>query len=84
MRATIHNANIRGCEAKENAKGEGYLLVRFEDETGAPQSLVDKDMERQRTYRRDQDVDLLIDIDQGRKFTTIRIVGVRPLGSVES
>lgn len=79
MRATVHNANIRGCEAKVNAKGEGYLLVRFEDETGAPQVLIDKDMDRQRSYKRDQDVDITINIDQGKQFTTIRVVDVRPV-----
>ena len=79
MRATVHNANIRGCEAKVNAKGEGYLLVRFEDETGAPQVLIDKDMDRQRCYKRDQDVDITINIDQGKQFTTIRVVDVRPV-----
>lgn len=72
MKATINNVNIRGCEAK-NGKGGDYLLVRFEDECGAPQELVDKDMERQQYYKRDTQGDLTIDIQIG-KWTNIRIV----------
>lgn len=79
MKAVVHNANIRGCEARANAKGEPYLLVRFEDETGKAHELVDKDMERQAGYRRNTDVDLYIDIDQGRKYTTIRIIDVKAI-----
>ena len=74
MKAVMHNVNIRGCEMKENKKGEGYLLVRFEDETGKPEELVDKDMERRKYYVRDKVGDLHINIDVGSKFTTIRII----------
>lgn len=76
LKAMVHNANIRGCEVRQNRKGEGYLLVRFEDETGAAHELVDKDMDRQTCYKRDKNANLLIDIDQGRNFTTIRIIDV--------
>lgn len=79
LKATVHNVNIRGCEPRENQKGEGYLLVRFEDETGASHELVDKDMDRQKFYKRDTDMDLSIDIDQGRKFTTIRIIDAKTI-----
>lgn len=72
MKAKISNVNIRGCEAK-NGKGGDYLLVRFEDECGAPQELVDKDMSRQPYYTRDKQGDLTIDIQIG-KWTNIRIV----------
>lgn len=74
MKAVVQNVNIRGCEARANAKGEPYLLVRFEDETGKAHELVDKDMERQAGYKRNTDMSLYIDIDQGRKYTTIRII----------
>ena len=79
MRAVVKNANIRGCEAKVNKKGEGYLLVRYEDETGKPETLIDKDMTRQSFYKRDVDMDLFINIDVGRQFTTIRIVDAREI-----
>ena len=45
MKATISNVCIRGCEPK-SGRGGDYLLVRFEDETGKPAELVDKDMDR--------------------------------------
>lgn len=74
MKAVIHNANIRGREVKTNKQGGKYILVRYEeDETGKPQELVDKDMDRADCYKRDKLMDLYIDIDQGR-FTNIRII----------
>lgn len=80
MKAIIHNANIRGCEAKENKKGEGYLLVRFEDETGKYSELVDKEMERSKYYKRDTTMDLAINIDTG-KYTTIRIIDAKEIAN---
>ena len=53
--------------------------MRFEDETGAPHELVDKDMDRQQYYVRGTDMDLVIDIDQGRQFTTIRIIDAQEI-----
>ena len=78
MRATILNACIRGCEVKTNKKGEPYVLVRYEEDgTGKPCELVDKDESRADGYKRDAMMDLLIDIDQGRNFTNIRIIEAR-------
>ena len=73
MKATINDVCIRGCEPKLNKNNEPYLLVRFEDETGKPCELVDKDMERQRYYRRGAEGTLTIDITTGR-YTTIRVI----------
>lgn len=72
MIAKIDNANIRGCEVKQNKKGEPYILVRFEDQTGKPCELVDKDMDRQQYYKRDTVGTLTIEITI-TKYTTIRI-----------
>lgn len=74
MKAVIHNACIRGHEVKTNKNGGQYVLVRFEDETGAPQQLPDRDIDRASYYVRDTMMDLCIEIDQGRQFTNIRIV----------
>lgn len=74
MKATMNNVNIRGCEPKENKNGEPYLLVRFEEETGKPCELVDKDMDRQQYYKRGTEGTLTIDISIGSKYTTIRII----------
>lgn len=73
MRATVRNANIRGVERKTNQKGGEYLLVRYEDETGKPETVVDKDMGRQVLYGRDVVGDIVISIDIG-KYTTIRVM----------
>jgi len=72
MKARINDICIRGCEPK-NGKGGDYLLVRFEDETGKPAELVDKDMSRQQYYKRDTIGDFTIDIQMG-KWTNIRII----------
>ena len=73
MKAKIDNVNIRGCEVKANKQGEPYMLVRFEDETGKPFELVDKEMDRQPYYKRNTDMNLVVDITMG-KYTNIRII----------
>lgn len=78
MKALVNNANIRGCEVKTNKSGGKYILVRYEEDgTGAPQTLVDKDMDRVDYYKRDKVMNLVIDIDQGRQFTNIRIIDAK-------
>lgn len=77
MKAVVQNANIRGHEVKTNKNGGKYVLVRYEDETGKPETLVDKELDRADYYVRDKTMDLYIDIDQGRNFTTIRIIDAK-------
>lgn len=76
LKAVVPSVNIRGYESRKNKNNEPYLLVRFEDMTGKPCELVDKDMDRKSFYQRGQVMDLEIEVDQGRQFTTIRIVGI--------
>jgi len=73
MRLTMINAEIRGCEQKTNKKGEDYLVVRVEDETGKAEELCDKDLSRKDFYKRGTQGDLVLDVQVG-KFTTIRII----------
>lgn len=77
MKAVVKNALIRGHEVKENKNGGKYVLVRYEDETGKPEQLVDKNIDRAKYYMRDKVMDLFIDIDVGRNFTNIRIIDAR-------
>ena len=77
MKAVICNALIRGHEVKTNAQGGQYVLVRYEDETGKAETIVDKEISRAEFYTRDKTMDLYIDIDQGRKFTTIRVIDAK-------
>ena len=78
MKAIIQNSLIRGHEIKTNQKGDQYVLVRYEEaETGKPETIVDKALERADYYTRDKVMDLYIDIDQGRKFTTIRVIDAK-------
>ena len=78
MKATMHDVDIRGCEQK-NGKNGPYLLVHFEEETGAPQTLVDKDMDRAAYYKRGTIGDFTIDITIG-KYTNIRIIDFKISG----
>lgn len=77
MKAVVQKALIRGHEVKMNKNGGQYVLVRYEDETGKPETLVDKELDRAQYYTRDKVMDLYLDIDQGRNFTTIRIIDAR-------
>ena len=79
MKAMIKEALIRGHEVKTNKNGGKYVLVRYEDQTGKPETLVDKDIERAEYYTRDKVMDLYIDIDQGKNFTTIRIIDAKEI-----
>jgi len=70
----IKNVNIRGCEVRTSKKtGEDYLLVRLEDETGAPAELLDHDVERKNFYKRNVDGDLTVRVTIGR-YTNVEIV----------
>lgn len=77
MKAVVKNALIRGHEVKTNKNGGQYVLVRYEDETGKPETLVDKEIERADFYTRDKTMDLYINIDIGRNFTNIRIIDAK-------
>lgn len=78
MKAMIKNANIRGHEVKTNKNGGQYVLIRYEeDQTGAPETIVDNDLSRADFYTRDKIMDLYINIDQGRQFTTIRVIDAK-------
>lgn len=79
MKAVVKNALIRGHEVKTNKNGGQYVLVRYEDETGKPETLVDKEIERADFYTRDKTMDLYINIDIGRNFTNIRIIDAKEL-----
>lgn len=78
MRMSVINACIRGCEVKNNKKGEPYVLVRYEEDgTGKPCELVDKDESHASAYKRDAMLDMLVNIDQGRDYTNLRIIEIR-------
>jgi DNA polymerase III alpha subunit len=79
MKAVVKNALIRGHEVKTNKNGGQYVLVRYEDETGKPETLVDKEIERADFYTRDKTMDLYINIDIGRNFTNIRIIDAKEI-----
>lgn len=77
MKGKIFNVNIRGCESKLNKNNEAYLLIHFEDDTGKPCDIVDKNMEHQSLYKRNIDGDFDVDITMG-KYTSVRVIDFTP------
>lgn len=73
MRAVIHDADIRGVEKGTGRCGD-YLIVRFEDETGKPCDVCDKDMSREPYYKKGTIGDIYINIESGKNYTSIRVV----------
>lgn len=73
MRATILGADIRGVERKTGKAGD-YLVVRFEDSTGKPCDVCDKDVSRESYYKKGTVGNIHINVDVGRQYTTIRVV----------
>ena len=79
MKAIINDVDIRGVEKKNNAKGEPYLIVRFEDCTGKPCDVCDKDISREPYYKKGTVGDIYVNIETG-KFTNIRVVDFKIKG----
>ena len=70
MKVCVLNANIRGCEVKVGkTTGNQYLLVRFEDEAGAAEQVVDRNMDRQPLYCRNAEGTIYMEIKTGRTKT---------------
>lgn len=85
MKAKILGADVRGHEVKTNKNGGKYILVRFEDETGKPETLVDKDLSRAEYYKRGTLMDFTIDIVSGRSrdgvnYTNIKLLDAKIVG----
>lgn len=72
----LENVEIRGCERRISKKEDAreYLLVRFEDETGKPLEIVDRDIEREQYYKRGTIGDIYADLNIGKNFTTIAVI----------
>lgn len=75
--ATVLDACVRGYEEKISQKGMNYLVVRFEDRSGRPFSVCDRQVDRKALYTRNAEGDLEIEISSG-KFFNINITGFKP------
>ena len=74
LKVTVENVNIRGAELRTAKNGNSqYLIVRFEDETGRSQELIDRDLTRQEYYKRDTQGNLIVNVDIG-KYANLAIV----------
>lgn len=74
LKVKVENVYIRGAELRTAKNGNSqYLIVRFEDETGRAQELIDRDLTRQDYYKRDTQGDLVVNVDIG-KYSNLAIV----------
>lgn len=63
MRALINNLEIRGRERKTSQKGNEYVIVRVEDETGKPYELYDPSIDNFEFYKRGQEANFILDLN---------------------
>lgn len=75
--AVVPDACVRGYEEKTSQKGTAYLIVRFEDQSGRPFSVCDRQTDRKTLYKRNTEGDLMLEISTG-KYTNISITGFKP------
>jgi hypothetical protein len=80
MKALIQEVEIRGYEVKNSRAGQDYLVVRFEDDQGFCNDLIDRNVTNKKYYDKGNVVDLLIDIREGKNkeggfFTSMEILG---------
>ena len=68
----IYDVDIRGVEKKVTSKGDPFLVVRFEDCTGKPCDVMDKDMSREQYYKKGTVGDIYINISDD-KYRNIRV-----------
>lgn len=76
MKVKIESVEIRGCEKKESKKEGGgeYLVVRFEDSTGKPYEILDRDVEREGFYKRGVQGDLYADLKMGKDWARLNVI----------
>ena len=70
--AIIKNAEVRGVEKKRSKKGNDYLVVKIDDETGERSELMDKDISREEYYKRGTVGDFTIKLDIS-KFANVEV-----------
>lgn len=63
---------VRGYEECLSKKGNKYLIVRLEDETGKSYSIVDNDIEHASSYKKGSVYDFKFKLIFGR-YTNVRI-----------
>lgn len=76
MKVKIEDVEIRGVEQRESKKeGAGpYWIVRFEDSTGLPCEVLDRDPDRAAYYKRGALGDFYCDLRMGRDWARLNVI----------
>lgn len=76
MKIKIEDVEIRGIEEKQSKKegGGSYWIVRFEDSTGLPCEVLDRDPERAGYYKRGVLGDLYCDLKMGKDWARLTVL----------
>ena len=72
MIGKFENLEIRGKEKKTSSKGNEYLIVRVEDETGKLNELYDPNLDNFEYYEKGKIADFYIKLELGR-YTNISV-----------
>lgn len=72
MIGKFENLEIRGKEKKTSSKGNEYLIVRVEDETGKLNELYDPNLDNFEYYEKGKIADFYIKLELG-KYTNISV-----------
>lgn len=76
MKIKVEDIEIRGIEEKQSKKegGGSYWVVRFEDSTGKPCEVIDRDAERVGYYKRGVLGDLYCDLKIGKDWVRLNVL----------
>lgn len=74
--AKVENLEIRGKEQKTGKNGD-YLVVRFDDETGARLEFLDRTPERFDEYKRGRFCDVWVKVRTGKDYANFTISEMR-------
>lgn len=73
MRALVKNLEIRGKEQKTSQKGNDYLIIRVEDDTGLSYELYEPDIEKLEFYKKGQVADFYLKLSTYRKNWQVKV-----------
>ncbi len=74
------NIEVRGCERKTSKAGNDYLVVHCDDEQGRRSDFMDKDMEREKYYKRGTIGDMTLALDIG-KYANVEVIDFKITGN---
>ena len=77
MKIKINNLEVRGKEQKQSAKGNDYLIVRCEDDTGKLYEFYDPSVENFDYYTKGQMIEMIADLNQYRGNWQLSVASIK-------